>query len=619
MKNVRSSIRAATITVLVLASACASPVGVRRAGPEEVYRTLTANVLSTQTLSAPSSQLLYRLDLTERAAEDPEEVLAELHDRLGGIYHQDLLYCMAELSFAYAITREKPAYALAAAVYANAFLSPTDPEDVPAGYDPRLRVAVDLYNRGIVEGLATEDGKFVDVSSRSFTLPFGTLELETPERDMVHYGYRLHDFVAASDLMVHGLRNRYRRPGIGAPLIAEIEPVDGGKRNPWDSLDSNFPVTAMLFLPHLRFDGDEENIRATLRLYEDDAEATVELADRTLPLERETTAALAYRLDGAAVWDFEFAGFRRGDFRLNDENELGLFMLQPYRRGRIPVVFVHGTASSPARWAEMSNELMSDPMIGTRYQFWYFIYNTGNPVSLSASRLRKALRTVVESVDPDRTDEALGQMVLIGHSQGGLLVKLQVVDSEDRFWRLISDKPIDSIELSEDTRAVLSEASFFEALPFVRRVIFIATPHGGSFVAGNWIGRLSRRLIHLPGKIARVGVELARLDPKGAAEESVKAPTSVDNMRPGDPFLVTLRKTEIDEEVEVHSIIAVKPGMDPVEEGNDGVVEYEAAHIENVRSELVVRSGHSTQSVPATIEEVRRILHEDLRMSRRAD
>jgi len=38
------------------------------------------------------------------------------------------------------------------------------------------------------------------------------------------------------------------------------------------------------------------------------------------------------------------------------------------------------------------------------------------------------------------------------------------------------------------------------------------------------------------------------------------------------------------------------------------VVEYQSAHIEPVDSEKVVRSPHSTQSVPATIEEVRRIL-----------
>ena len=48
--------------------------------------------------------------------------------------------------------------------------------------------------------------------------------------------------------------------------------------------------------------------------------------------------------------------------------------------------------------------------------------------------------------------------------------------------------------------------------------------------------------------------------------------------------------------------------MIPIEEGDDGVVEYKSAHIDGVKSELVVRSSHSTQGNPHTIEEVRRIL-----------
>ena len=55
-------------------------------------------------------------------------------------------------------------------------------------------------------------------------------------------------------------------------------------------------------------------------------------------------------------------------------------------------------------------------------------------------------------------------------------------------------------------------------------------------------------------------------------------------------------------------IIPVK-GTGPVQDGNDGVVEYQSAHIDDVESELIVRSGHSTQATPETIEEVRRILY----------
>jgi len=51
-------------------------------------------------------------------------------------------------------------------------------------------------------------------------------------------------------------------------------------------------------------------------------------------------------------------------------------------------------------------------------------------------------------------------------------------------------------------------------------------------------------------------------------------------------------------------------GTGQPEGGNDGVVEYKSAHIDGVESELIVRSGHSTQGTPQTIEEVRRILYE---------
>jgi hypothetical protein len=40
------------------------------------------------------------------------------------------------------------------------------------------------------------------------------------------------------------------------------------------------------------------------------------------------------------------------------------------------------------------------------------------------------------------------------------------------------------------------------------------------------------------------------------------------------------------------------------------VVSYASAHLEGVESELVVRSGHSAQSNPEVIQEVRRILVE---------
>ncbi len=67
-----------------------------------------------------------------------------------------------------------------------------------------------------------------------------------------------------------------------------------------------------------------------------------------------------------------------------------------------PVVFVHGTASSPARWAEMANELLGDPAIASHHQFWFFIYNSGNPLVLSAMRLRESLIAARTSIPTAR-------------------------------------------------------------------------------------------------------------------------------------------------------------------------------------------------------------------------
>ena len=58
--------------------------------------------------------------------------------------------------------------------------------------------------------------------------------------------------------------------------------------------------------------------------------------------------------------------------------------------------------------------------------------------------------------------------------------------------------------------------------------------------------------------------------------------------------------------------VSVKGGLPPQGQ-NDGVVEYDSAHIDGVESEVVVvHQTHSCQSNPHTIAEVRRILLEHL-------
>ena len=174
-------------------------------------------------------------------------------------------------------------------------------------------------------------------------------------------------FKQAAELGVRGLRNRYRWPGIGAPLTAGIEPVAGLSNTAYSLVDPDVkvPVTMFLRLENLEEGLKSGTVRGHLELHTTEASTSVTINGRQVPLEFEMSSALAHTLEGSAMYKLELKGLLSGDFSLPIKNVSrfrdDVLLLSPYQPGRIPVVFVHGTASSPARWAEMLNELQNDP------------------------------------------------------------------------------------------------------------------------------------------------------------------------------------------------------------------------------------------------------------------
>ena len=167
--------------------------------------------------------------------------------------------------------------------------------------------------------------------------------------------------------------------------------------------------------------------------------------------------------------------------------------------------------------------------------------------------------------------------------------------------------------MPEDQRAWLRRLLFLEPLPFVSRVIFISTPHHGSYLASSLARRLAAKLMSLPSATMSVARDAASSAKATRAERllSGRLPTSLDSMSPNNPVLLALADIPVAPTIKAHSIIPVK-GDGDFQQGRDGVVAYPSAHVDYVESELVVRGPHSCQSLPATIEEVRRILHQHL-------
>jgi pimeloyl-ACP methyl ester carboxylesterase len=591
-------------------AACAGPISAVRVDPKVVQADLGRSATTTGEPSWPTRNVLFERGLFDAFAAEPEATLAELHRAMVAAQGDpDLLFALAELAFLHGQAAKQPAYALAAAVYAYAFLFPEGDGRAPGRFDPRLRIAADLYNWALAMGFASADGVEVVPRGGTFALPFGAIEVTFDPAALQAGDRELTRFTPMAELEVEGLAMRYRWPGLGAPLAAATRPLASAP--PGRDMVAprlQVPVTALLRIPEARralVQGTP--LTGTLELHLPwDAEA-VSIAGEQVPLENEPTAALALTVTGVPVFEIETFGFLGRLTGLMRERP-PLVSTTPYKPGLIPVVFVHGTASSIVRWMEMYNRLQADPELRSRYQFWFFQYDSGNPIALSSLRLREALTAAVARLDPAGQDPALHRMVLIGHSQGGLLVKMQAIHTGDQLWNGVSRKPFDEVQLSDETRDLLRRALFVEPLPDVARVVFICTPQRGSFVAGrNIIANVVRRLLTLPVLLTGVAVDLARNPDAFAGGVSPVMPSAVDNMSPRNPFIQTLQEIPVAPAVTVNSIIAVE-GDGPVEEGDDGVVKYASAHIEPVESELVVKSGHSVQGNPHAIEEVRRIL-----------
>jgi pimeloyl-ACP methyl ester carboxylesterase len=555
--------------------------------------------------------VLFEYGLYDALGERPEVVIAELHKAMkvapGG--PNRLLFALAELSYLHGEATASLEYRLAAAVYAYAFLFPEGYGVTAGRFDPRGRVAADIYNWAVKAAFASEDGSEVVPRGGTFQLPFGQIEVAFDPATLRAGERELYRFIPIAELEVHGMAMRYRWPGLGAPLAASTRPIDPSK--PGRDLVAprlQVPVTALLRITNARpalVRG--EPLASTLELHLAWDAESVAIAGEQVPLENEPTAALALTFTGVPVFTIETFGFL-GRLSGLMKDRPPLVSSTPYRPGLIPVVFVHGTASSIVRWAEMYNRLLADPDIRTRFQFWFFQYDSGNPIALSSLRLREALSAAVARLDPDGKDPALSRMVLIGHSQGGLLVKMQSIDSGDRLWNAASRKPINQLLLSDQTRDLLQRAMFVEHTPGVSRVVFVCTPHRGSFVAGrNIIANLVRRLLTLPFALTGLAADIAR-NREALTGATAFVPSAVDNMSPRNQFIRALQEIPVAPSIKAHSIVAVIEGAGPVEEGDDGVVKYSSAHIDGVESELVVRSAHSTQGRPETIEEIRRIL-----------
>jgi pimeloyl-ACP methyl ester carboxylesterase len=292
-------------------------------------------------------------------------------------------------------------------------------------------------------------------------------------------------------------------------------------------------------------------------------------------------------------------------------------MLEPYDPDKIPVLMVHGLWSNLITWMEMFNDLRGTPEIRNHYQFWFYLYPTGQPFWMTASQMRSDLARARRELDPRLDTPALDQLVLVGHSMGGLIAQMQTLESGNNFWHLVSDERLTEVSAPGPIVDTLRRALYFGPNPAVKRVVTIASPHRGSNLSNGATQWLGRRLINLPDTIHRTIDQVAGLKAdKTDATRLLKARTSIDSLSPDSPMLLTMRRARKAPWVKYHNVIgriAEEGFLSRVAGESDGIVTTESARIEDAVSEKIVAADHmNIHRHPITVLEVQRVLLEHL-------
>ncbi len=630
------AVHALLLAVLALATAggCASQKMVAlRATPRNPLMDQLA--LSAHGAPKPSDRTLQFLrvyDLDGALKGDPQALLQKVQAILDQEPSAEKIYAVAELSFLQAkrVEGAKPQLALdfygAAVLNAYQYLFDQRFRPTRNPYDPHFRTACDLYNASLEAGLrlVRKDQSLLPGNTYTIRTAAGNWDItcETRGGNWRREDFKRFEFV--SDYEILGLKNHYHTYGLGVPLIAVRQSYPGEPPAArYYPADISFPVTALL---RPAVDAGSEGRaaapgrqRGILELYDPLSVGDIVVSNVRVPLESDFTTPLAYFLSDPA-FDVPTEGLFRPEKLVTavkgSRPLMGLYMVQPYEPGKIPVLMVHGLWSSPITWMAMFNDLRSIPEIRDHYQFWFYLYPTGQPFWYSAAMLRRDLAEIRRLLDPAHREPALDQMILIGHSMGGLVSRLQTVPSGDAYWGTVTDKPFDRVKASPEIQERLRECFFFAPNPSVRRVVTIGTPCHGSKFSNQTTRWLASLLISVPTMLIQ-GQEALFRDNKDLFPDKslLRITNSIDSLSPRSPIFPVLVATPHPPWVTYHNIIGMIPreGLLGKLTSGDGVVRYESAHMDDVASELIVPADHSSvHTHPLAVLEVRRILLQHL-------
>ena len=231
------------------------------------------------------------------------------------------------------------------------------------------------------------------------------------------------NIVVASELKFNGLRNVYQRDGFGAELVAILDDKPMIQDQHAFSETNTAPATLLMHFQGRNLDEVLKTQNIQMQSFDPFEYETVQINQNTVPLAANFTAPYG-------VWLAE-SGFAKQSLKTLLGRDGGIerphvFLMQPYDPDKRVIVMVHGLASSPEAWVNMANEILGDKELRDHYQIWQVYYPTNMPIALNHIALRRIMNETFKHFDAHGSHTASKDVVLIGHSMGGVISRMMV-------------------------------------------------------------------------------------------------------------------------------------------------------------------------------------------------
>ena len=425
------------------------------------------------------------------------------------------------------------------------------------------------------------------------------------------------DMVPATDVRLKELEERYVVPGLGVPMVGVI---------PATKLKKDFGIAAFrargtvsTLTGVMEFPEGKPVMRLISRREHED----VQVGSMRYQLAGDFSAAIEVYWKLTQVKKGKLLGLLRPQ---HVRNTMGLVCMERYDPNKIPVVLVHGLASSAATFGNLVNRLMREAEIRKNFQFWYYNYPTGMAWTISAAGYRTALRRTRENFDPQHRNPNWERMVAVGHSMGGLITRYSQCTEP---WKLL-DTARDSrnknsfsdflagryvnhpFPLKQGKQEDKMGIYYFEPIR-AGRVVYMATPHRGAPIARNRFVLLFSHLVHLPQTILEEAFSIATLQQDSFLTNPRKYTEDFNSIRQLSPDSYSIRGLSrlTVRDAPTYTILGDR-GDNDSPQSSDGIVPYWSSHLP-WGAEDIVSSDHHVQDEKETADVFTRILKGALR------